>query len=449
MLKTAFVRRLADAPPDMLRWTLDLPANSAAVDVSSGELRVQGWMLLRAPGGAAPAVVVRGADAPQGEVQRHAFNCGRPDVIDRVLHEPSAGHPQVRCGFRFSVPVSVLPVELGFQWGDNEPFWAASISLQEVTMQVIEGAEGWLFLDNDTNRSVDQYTGALLLDPAGLRSWRTYLAECRGLAARHDARHALVVAPSKEEVLRRHYPHARAGTTVLDQVRALTRPADHYVDGAIVLAEQAEPEQMFMRTDTHWTDRGAMLTMLAVLQAMGLNTARAHEQLAADTYRVAPYAGDLGLKLVPQRKAPTEFLAGPAPEAGAVLDNRLPNIGRVLVFENEQVPYEGTLLVFGASSAYPMLKYLKRLFDRVVFVHSAGHVDPRVVDHERPAALLLQSNGRFLIQPPRTDFSLANAVRTKLAEAGEPARRHAAQLVAEGPRSAMDLPYLDMLKAAT
>ena len=132
-----------------------------------------------------------------------------------------------------------------------------------------------------------------------------------------------------------------------------------------------------------------------------------------------------------------------------MLDNRLPNIGRVLVFESEQVPYEGTLLVFGASSAYPMLKYLKRLFSRVVFVHSAGHVDRRIVDHERPAALLLQSNGRFLIQPPRTDFSLANAVRTKVAEGGEAARRHAAQLLAQAPRSAMDLPYVDMLKAAT
>jgi alginate O-acetyltransferase complex protein AlgJ len=452
MLKTALVRRLADAPSDLLRWTLDLPANSSAVDVSAGELRVQGWMLLRAPGAAAPAVVVRGADATQGEVQRHPFNCGRPDVIDRVLQEPSAGHPQARCGFRFSLPVSALPVEVGFQWGDNEPFWAASISLQEVAMQVIEGADGWLFLDNDTNRSVDQYTGELLLDPAGLRLWRSYLAECRALAARHHARHALVVAPSKEEVLRRHYPHTRAATTVLDQVRALTRAEDHFVDGAVVLAAQPEPEQMFMRTDTHWTDRGAMLTMLAVLHAMGLDTARARERLAGDTYRVAPYTGDLGLKLVPQRTAPTEFLAGPASEAGAVLDNRLPNIGRVLVFENghinDQMLCEGPLLMFGASSAYPMLKYLKRLFGRVVFVHSAGHVDPSIVDHERPSALLLQSNGRFLIQPPRADFSLASAVRTKLAEAGEPARRHASQLLAQGPHSALDLPYLDMLKVA-
>jgi alginate O-acetyltransferase complex protein AlgJ len=447
MLKTASVRRLADVPHDILRWTLDLPLNETAVDLASGQLRVQGWMLLRAPGAGTPSLLVRSAGVPDGEVQRHPFNCGRPDVIDRVLHEPSAGHPQLRCGFSVLLPASACPLELGFEWGEGQVCWAAHINLQDAP-QVIEGTDGWLFLDNDTNRSVDQYTGKLLLDPSGLRRWRTYLAECRAMAARHRARHALVVAPSKEEVLRHHYPHVRAATTVLDQVRAVTQPQDHFVDAAAVLAAHAEPEQLFKRTDTHWTDRGAMLATLAVLEVMGFDTARVHEHLAGDTYRVQPYAGDLGVKLLPPRTAPTEFLAGPAPEAGAGLDNGLPNIGRVLVFESEAAPYEGTLLVFGASSAYPMLKYLKRLFGRVVFIHSAGHVDPHIVEHERPAALLLQSNGRFLIQPPRTDFSLVSAVQTKLAEGGDMARRRASQLLAQGPHSALDLLYLDMLKVA-
>jgi hypothetical protein len=75
-------------------------------------------------------------------------------------------------------------------------------------------------------------------------------------------------------------------------------------------------------------------------------------------------------------------------------------------------------------------------------------VDPHIVEHERPAALLLQSNGRFLIQPPRTDFSLVSAVQTKLAEGGDMARRRASQLLAQGPHSALDLLYLDMLKVA-
>ena len=64
------------------------------------------------------------------------------------------------------------------------------------------------------------------------------------------ARHAIIVAPSKEEVLREQYPHARAAHTVLDQVRALAQPNDHFVDGAAVLAAQPDPGSLFKRTDT-------------------------------------------------------------------------------------------------------------------------------------------------------------------------------------------------------
>jgi hypothetical protein len=161
---------------------------------------------------------------------------------------------------------------------------------------------------------------------------------------------------------------------------------------------------------------------------------------------VAPFAGDLGVKLLPPRSAPTEFLDAPPPEAGAVFDNGLPNIGRVLVFEAPQSPFDDCLLMFGASSGYPMLKYLKRLFRRVVFVHSAASIDPDIVQHERPGALVLQSNGRFLVQPPRADFSLRQAVAAKRAEGGERLRRQIEELLAHGPRSPQDAPYVDMLR---
>ncbi|UUX94131.1 alginate O-acetyltransferase AlgX-related protein [Aquabacterium sp. J223] len=415
-------------PPAVHRWTLDLPRDGAALDVTAGCLRLQGWLLLRQEALGEPPFVVWRAEGAAGSdaVQRQAFNNGRPDVIQRVLGEPPSGHAQLRCGFTVEVPLPVRAIELGFGLPDGQVFWAVSLQLRDGP-RVLEGSDGWLFLDNDTNRSVDQFTGDLRLDEEGLRRWQRYLADVRQLALQMRMRHALLIAPSKEEVLRQQYPHARAAQTVLDQVCSLAQPEDGLVDGAKVLAAAPSPQDCFKRTDTHWTDRGAWRATLAALQVLGLDTAPAVARCSDDAYRMEPYVGDLGGKLVPARSAPTEFLDGPPPEEGAVFDNRLPNIGRVIVFDGWPQPcFEQRLLVFGASSAYPMLKYLKRLFRRTVFVHSAGKVDSRVVEHERPDLLLCQSTARFLIEPPSCDFVLADAVRTKLAEAGPAWRAEAA-----------------------
>jgi hypothetical protein len=235
---------------------------------------------------------------------------------------------------------------------------------------------------------------------------------------------------------------------VLDQVCSLATPADHLVNAAPLLAAHQPPEDCFRRNDTHWTDRGALLAALAALQALGLDEEPARQCFAADEYEVLNAMGDLGVKIGPGFTAPTEFLKGPPPEGGAGYDNRLPNFGRVLVYEQEAAPYPQRLLMFGASSSYPMLKYLKRLFRRVVFVHSAAQVDPLVVEHERPDLLLLQSNARFLVQPPHLGFNLAHTMKAKLAEASPAVQAHAAELVAAKRQQPAYAWYAEMLENA-
>jgi hypothetical protein len=432
----------------VLRWTLDAPLPERVVDTSSGQIRVQGWLLKKEASEFIVQVLVRsrGGEEATSPVQRILFNNGRPDVIRRVLGEVPDDHSQLRCGFTLTLPVSSMPVEIGFDLGNGAEYWAVRIELTAAA-KVIEGPDGWLFLDNDTNRSVDQHSGRLQLDAAGLRQWRAYLAEARALAEGLGARHSILVAPSKEEVLRDYYPHPRAAITVLDQVRALAKPSDHFVDAAAVLAAQPRPADLLKRTDTHWTDRGAMLATLAVIRAMGYNDVHADAAFADDRYRIEPFAGDLGIKLLPPRSEPTEFLDGPSPEVGAVFDNGLPNMGRVLVFETGRAAtFDANLMVFGASSGFQMLKYLKRLFRRVVFVHSAGNIDVSLARQEWPDALLMQSNGRFLVQPPRADASLRVIAKTKLAEGGEALQARIDALLAQGPRTPRDAPYFEMLK---
>ena len=422
--------RLLNSRHDNPSWAIDVPKNGTFIDLSNVNLSLQGWLLVPPSSDLTQdrALVYLPLDASVEPVAI-PFTVKRPDVITRVLHESVDSHPQLTCGFNARVPFPAQGFRFGYRVGDGPVVWVSEVTFVQPD-NLIVGHEGWLFLDNDTNHSVDQFTGQKLLEAGDLTKWQAYFDACRELAARVGARHAMVVAPSKEEVLQHRYPYARASLTVLDQVCALATPADHLVNAAPLLAAHQPPEGCFQRNDTHWTDRGALLAAIAALQALGLDEEPARHCFSADEYEVLNTVGDLGVKIGPGFTAPTEFLKGPPPEGGAGYDNRLPNFGRVLVYEQDAAPYPQRLLMFGASSSYPMLKYLKRLFRRVVFVHSAAQVDPRVVEHEHPDFLLLQSNARFLVQAPHLGFDLAHTMKAKLAEASPAIKAHAVELVA-------------------
>ena len=445
MLRTAHVKRNDVSAMGIKMWALDFPAHERLEDLKQSELKIQGWALWHESPAQSPELIV----AVNGvALHKQAFNTKRPDVVERVLHEQPESHAQLCCGFIAQIAAEKLTS--GFQVGvraDGVDTWLAQVDFTE-PMKVLEGSEGWLFLDNDSNHSVDQYIGQRMLGTEELHSWREYLSAVQVLAQRANMRHALVIAPSKEEVLPHRYPFNRAQTTVLDQVCALAKPEWNVVNAAPVLAAYTSPEACFKKTDTHWTDRGAMLAVMAVLEHLGLDTRKVEALFATDVYELRREVGDLGCKMLPARSAETEFLQAPMPEQDAVFDNGLPNIGRTLVFENEAAIFPLRVVVFGASSSYPMLKYLKRLFARLVFVHSAAQIDVAVINHEKPDVLLLQSNGRFLIQPPHLNFSLSDAVIRKTGELSAAARSKLLGRISESDAHLQTSIYFKMLSDA-
>jgi len=449
----AAIEQLVQDEPDIKMWVLDFPQTGAAARVTQAGLHLQGWLL-----GASEVVPVAIVVRAKGEdaVRTLPFNNDRPDVIERVLKEAPAGHAQLRCGFSAHLPGLPSQFALGVQLGERT-VWLCEVRLSGTPvvhaapapseLQVIQGGEGWLYLDNDTNNSVDQFTGKLTLGADALQRWSSYLDACTALADTHGARSAVLVAASKEQVLPGFYPHTRGAVTVHDQVLALARAEHRLVDTAALLGAREDKEACFIKTDTHWTDRGAREACLALLDALGLEQAVAQEVFADDVYYSTSFVGDLGVKLQPPAGAPTEFLRASPATDGAVFDNELPNIGRVLVFDNADAPWPNSLLLFGASSSYRMLRYLKRLFKRIVFVHSAGNVDLEVVRHERPDYLVMQTTARFMVTPPETGFKLANAVTAKLQGADAKALARARASAERARADARNLPYCQMIES--
>lgn len=398
------------------RWELDYPSESREALFSPSGRIVQGWVLLnddQAERLSELRIVVQWEGIYE---LSHPLEIERPDVIERVLAAEPGEDAQRRCGFRFSIPQRVHNFQLclaleGQRWLLQDVVVKEEAVTSPAALKVLEGKSGWLFLDNDTNGSVDQYRGRLLLTDEGVAGWQAYLAAFHALAKQHAAKEAVLVAPSKESVMGpRYHPFAEGKGGPISQLLSLPE-ARHFIYPVPELL--ALGDDAFIQTDTHWAQKGAMTAAKVLACALGLDKAAVEKVFAADKYQERKLTGDLGSKFSPERQCTINALRSFNYNTHRHFDNGLPNFGRLLVLAYEKALMPGTCLVFGSSSSYSMFNYLSRLFKRVVFVHSAGSLDPELVAAIQPDYLVVQTNARFVVQVPKMEQSLMALIADK------------------------------------
>lgn len=408
-------RHAEEAPIE--RWALDYPSEQRGSRFLPSGRVVQGWVLLPDSLVEMQAQVRVVAEWQPGYELCYPLEIERPDVIENVLEQSAEHHPQRRCGFRFTIP----PALGGFRlWlALEEQRWLlreVSVDTRDATtaqpLKVLEGKQGWLFLDNDTNGSVDQFTGRMRLTPSGTEGWDDYLTQLARLAG--NTPWALLVAPSKESVMGAEYHPRQEGVTgPMLQVLGLESAGDvvYPVDELKALGDGA-----FIPTDTHWTHKGALAAAKALAVKLGVDPKGCTALFAKDRYKARSMGGDLGNKLTPKQTSDVEVLTSFGHTKYKTYDNGLPNFGRLLVIEYPEALVPSTCLVFGSSSSYSMFNYLCRIFKRIVFVHSAGNVDPELVTAVAPDYLVTQTNARFVIQVPQVTHRLEEVIQQKSAQ---------------------------------
>jgi alginate O-acetyltransferase complex protein AlgJ len=410
------IEQIAVSCPEISRWCLDYPREEDMVsltDLETDGVLFQGWVIPEIPAMVSPFVRV------QGERRYFDLNVDRPDVVQKILLQDTENHPLLRCGFRFRAPLEARDVIFGFRVGDRDLDY---VRLRvDGELKVLEGLEGWLFLDNDTNRSVEQFTGELLIDRPGCKNWSAYLAGFANAAAALDFRHAVLIAPAKEMALAGYYPFKKGRSTPVDQVLKIAQER-HRVIYPVATLESSQ-ERAFRVTDTHWTPYGAMLTVTDVSESLGIDREQVQEVFARDRYKEREIAGDLGNKFYPRRTSAEKILISYSYQKHVVYDNHLPNFGRVILIANREALLPRKCVIFGSSSSYSTLPYFSRIFSEVVLVHSAGNVDMDVLRHEAPHYVIAQTNGRFVIRPPVVGYSLSAAITEKLAALPDGNRR--------------------------
>jgi acetyltransferase AlgX (SGNH hydrolase-like protein) len=403
-----------------------------------GGVTISGWAL----GRERTAVAVEALDKDGAVLARVPILLERPDVVLWVGDVPGAA----RSGFKIRLeprrsgesaitlqvvfddaadPVMlgtlILTAELEGREEEDGSDWVVAVD-KAARSRVLEGRDGWLFLQGDRNDALGQHTGRITFDVRQLADLRRLMSRRREMAAASGATWLTAVVPDKEMVYADYLPPEIA---LVDR-----RPIHDYLDVAAevgvpviyMLQEMrnaATAGDVYMRTDTHWNYRGAFVAYLAIceqLQALGIDLDIMDEDWIE--WSEVPKQGDLGSKLYPEVVEGSNLLASIFPSFGRlVYDNQVRNHGRVLIHEQEDQS-RPTCLVFGESFGPNLLFFLKESFRRLVFVHSSMLI-PELIELERPDVVISLPIERFLIRVPNDFDALSKLRETVDAKGGE------------------------------
>jgi SGNH hydrolase-like domain, acetyltransferase AlgX len=310
----------------------------------------------------------------------------------------------------------------GVTWSyvDRGISWSVT-SLSGENEKVLVGREGWLFLRGDSNDVLGQHTGRVKLGRKERRSWGRILAKRGSIAKERGVIWLCVVIPDKEALYSEYLPAdvnpvaQRPVHRVLELAEGSGAPVVYAL--ANLQARKADGE-LYLRTDTHWSHRGAYVTYRTICDELVARGA-VIDVLSEDsmTWSDGAHAGDLGSKLFPGPVAATARWAHlKTPKSKLIFDNQIPNHGRVLIYERPD--FDGaSCVVFGESFVENLLVFLRETFSRLVVVHTSMFVK-EIVEQERPDVVLSLPLKRFLIRVPDDRDALRRLSETARGKGG-------------------------------
>ena len=326
-----------------------------------------------------------------GKAHTYMFNKTRLDVKKNLNILDSS---ILTYGFHHEIVSPISGIKLGVCL-DNRVIWLCEFQIGEFDnslLKVVSGENGHLFLNNYTNLSIEQYIGKQSLTGKMIEGWRNYFDIFNTLNV--DKKLFLIV-PSKEELFGEYYPYERAKFNICDQFlnefssQGLLYPLE-------VLFK--DKEFSYLKADTHWSDYGAYISAKRILKYFDLSN---YDHLLQNNFILSEFRGDLGNKL-PQR----QMVIGLKSSRYIMpnFDNAIHNHGRIWIFNNINAPVKDTLMIFGDSfaagiNANYVANQMSAIFNKVVFMHSAGAIDESVINYEKPKYIICEMNQRFIIRP--------------------------------------------------
>lgn len=351
--------------------------------------RVAGWVASTGP--TPPAIRIRldGHDlgparigAPRQDVAAHAWSFSL-DVPKEALAR------------------SVMRVEAVLETGAqlrNSP--VVTSFAEEDAHKVLQGRDGFLFLQNDTNGVLDQIQARRRLSEGELDAWAAFFRTLDAEATARGAEAFYLVAPNKECVCADRLPEGIAVSEErpVRQIEALVRQLGLRATRLLYPVEnlaRAAAHPAYPRGDSHWSDYGAMLALSALEAARGTATGELEAAEFGTEYRNADLLSKLGGVCVePQpvlRRTFTAKLVG---------DNGVVNTGRRRDWRSAAPREAGRLLMAHDSFGEWLIPALASRFAATTTIWSAA-IARELLDEVTPNVILFERAERFLTTPAR------------------------------------------------
>jgi alginate O-acetyltransferase complex protein AlgJ len=281
--------------------------------------------------------------------------------------------------------------------------WALGM---QISNKVIMGKAGWLFLNKRDDvlaqyRGLDNFTEAELMALDEAMTARKHWLDGKGIPF------IAVIAPNKHTIYPEYLPRGlglRVGECPMDQlVSYLKRKPDFsLVDLRSTVREAKRGNQVFYKTDSHWTEMGGFAGYREIIR----HVKQLFPQIEAEDprdyiFQDKTIKGDLTYML---------YLDGVISEETKIMVSKRPSHVKryvdlwkgtdgqapMMVFYTNR-PELPSALIFCDSFIWGMSNFLAETFDRTILVHHQGlNFYSEIVEREKPDIVIYEMVERLL-----------------------------------------------------
>lgn len=275
-------------------------------------------------------------------------------------------------------------------------------------IKVLVGKEGWLFLQNDTNRVVEQNNGTLKLSASEMDHWLLTLKMRFAMLESQNRKYYFLIAPNKESIYPEYLPddyeitEERLVYQLMDACKQHNIPLYFPIDA---LQAYKPKYQLYPCVNTHWNGIGGFIAYEYLMNIIKKDIAIPIVSWDEITFVEEETSLDLGNKLNPPRTSVFSWGRVKQPQARIAYDNKVINSGHVQVSVNQNANLP-TAAVFHDSFIEFLLPYLMESFSNIHLFHTPS-LDFDLIEKIKPDVVISEMVERFLVQPPFDSFRQA------------------------------------------